>query len=127
MWNAKSAFGILSLRRHSLAFMGALALWLGLGLLELALARAAYDGMTPEEWARSQIMQGKPADFDQRCDPKQPPLDFRHNEGDPRWWTECRKLSARFLQKLLTEVPSRVGAIRRGSDRGSLDYREYRS
>ena len=102
MWDARSAFGILWLRRHSPAFVGALALWLGLCALDLALARAANDGRTSAEaWALSQLKQDKLADFNQRCGAEQSPLE-PSNEDVSRWWDDCRKLSARFVKDLLT-------------------------
>jgi hypothetical protein len=54
MRKARSAFGVLSLRPPPLGLLGALALWLGLGWLNPALARTPYDDMnTTERWAWS--------------------------------------------------------------------------
>src|ERR1700720_550334 len=112
MWNTRSACAILLLRRNSPAFMGPLVLWLGFGALDPALARAANDGRTPaEDWAWSQIKLGNRADFNQHCGAEQSPLDLRANEDDSRWWADCRKLSARFVQDLLTLETARSAGI----------------
>jgi hypothetical protein len=64
-------------------------------------ARSSYDDKNSAEgWAWSKIKSNEPADFNERCgtsklDPK--------NEKDARWQDKCRKLSAKFLQDLMTQ------------------------
>jgi uncharacterized protein YjbI with pentapeptide repeats len=95
----------LSPRRYVLALLGALPICLGLGALDVAWAQAPYDDIkTAEGWAWSRIKQGYMADFNQHCGT--PPLDPK-NEEDANWQNDCRKLSARFLQDLLTRAPWR--------------------
>ena len=99
------AIRTLSPRRYPLALLG-LALWLGLGARDPAVARGPYgDVKTAEGWVWSQIKQGKPADFNERCGTK-PPLDPK-NEDDARWRDGCRNLSARCVEDLLTRCRGR--------------------
>ena len=89
------------------------------------MARGLYDDpRTAEGWAWSQIKRGEAADFNTRC--RTPRLDPR-DEKDPRWQNDCRKLSARFLQDLLTRAPWReatpLGGVSIGGARivGNVD------
>ncbi|WGJ16219.1 hypothetical protein QEV83_08260 [Methylocapsa sp. D3K7] len=100
---------------------------LGLSLVSLdaTVARELYDDPgTAEGWAWSQIKRGEAADFNAHC--RTPIIDPR-DEKDPRWQDGCRKLSARFLQDLLTRAPWReatpLGGIGIGGARivGNLD------
>jgi uncharacterized protein YjbI with pentapeptide repeats len=87
---------------NSTAIFGVLAIWLGLGS---ALAQEPYrDPSTAEGWALPQIERSEMADFNERCNT--PALDPK-DEQDSRWRDDCRTLSARFLQDLLTRSPWR--------------------
>jgi uncharacterized protein YjbI with pentapeptide repeats len=102
MWEAHDAFGALLRRRCMLAVFGAAAMLLGAGG---ALAQGPYDDpKTAEGWAWPQIERAEMADFNERCGT--PALD-PGDKNDARWSDDCRKLSARFLQDLLTRAPWR--------------------
>jgi uncharacterized protein YjbI with pentapeptide repeats len=82
MPKARRAFPALLGRQCSMALFGACVFWVGLGPPDSALARAAYGNMkTAEGWAWS--------------------------EKDKRWQDDCRKLSASFVEDLLTRAPWR--------------------
>src|SRR5262245_58939355 len=99
---ACAVVGAVSFCPCALAIFAALALWLELGS---AFGQGLYDDpSTAEGWAWSQIERNDSADFNERChtdalDPK--------DDNDARWDDECRKLSARFLQDMLTRAPWR--------------------
>jgi len=101
MWKARGGLGAL-LFRYALAIFCACAVLHGWGS---ALARGPYeDPNTAEGWALPLIQRGDTADFNVRCHtPALDPMD----EKDARWGDDCRKLSARFLQDLLTRAPWR--------------------
>jgi hypothetical protein len=66
----------------------------------LAYAQGLYDNVkTAEGWAWAQIKRNGEADLNEKCGT--PMLDPK-NEKDARWHEDCRKLSAKFLQDLLT-------------------------
>lgn len=100
MWRARRVSGALLLCRC--AMFGAWAMALGFGS---ARAQGPYDDPnTAEGWALPQIARSEMADFNERCGtPALNPKD----ENEARWDSDCRKLSVRFLQDLLTRPPWR--------------------
>ncbi len=104
MSKARRAF-LAVLRHPPMALLGTCARWLGIGALDVTLARAAYDDVkTAEGWAWSRIEQGEIADFYWHC--STPRLDPKHEE-DKRWQDDCLNLPGRFLADLLTRAPWR--------------------
>jgi uncharacterized protein YjbI with pentapeptide repeats len=102
MWKARSGSGVLFFGPYTVAIFGALVIWLG---LDSALGQGLYDDQnTTEGWAWPQIARNEMPDFNERCDT--PELDPK-DENDARWRDDCRKLSATFLQNVLTRSPWR--------------------
>jgi hypothetical protein len=81
--------------------------WLGwCGPPDIAFAQTSYNDLsTAEGWAWSKISKGEWADFNLHCDPQTQQLDPKVD--DARWQNDCRKITATFLQDLLTREPSR--------------------
>jgi hypothetical protein len=102
------------------------------GSPDIAFAESSYNDLsTAEGWAWSKIRKGEWADFNLRCDPQAQQLDPKVD--DARWQNDCRKITATFLQDLLTITPFRestpftsvriIGAriVRSLSDQNGLD------
>jgi hypothetical protein len=97
---------MLAVFRHPLALDAAtLAILINVGVVGSGLASGLNDDpRTAEGWAWSKIQQGELVDLNENCGtPRIDPND----EQDTRWQENCRKLSARFLQDLLTRAPWR--------------------
>ncbi len=78
------------------------AFCLEFGCLNFALCQERYDdAKTAEGWSWPQIKQGNVLDFNEHCG-TDPALDPQKVE-DAKWKDDCRKLSSRFLMKVLTE------------------------
>jgi hypothetical protein len=102
MRKARAAVGASLLRPCAPAIFVALAIWLAPGS---AFAQRPYDDpSTAEGWAWSRIEQNDSADFNEHCGT--PALDPK-DDNDAHWDDDCRKVSARFLQDLLTRAPWR--------------------
>ena len=97
---------VLSIFRYPPVLCGVtLAIFISVGVPKLGLADGPDDDpRTTEGWAWSKIRQGEAADLNEHCGT--PRLD-PNDEKDTRWQRNCRKLSARFLQDLLTRAPRR--------------------
>jgi len=100
------------------AFPRSERLWIAFAALLLSMAPARSEpalaqpapgsGWTDaDKWAWSKIESGQEADFDKRekCAPA-PPADPEHKR-DKAWDDPCRKVSAGFLQDILTKAPWR--------------------
>jgi len=102
MWTARGGLGAWLFHPFALAVLSALAGWFALA--SAARAGAYEDPNTAEGWAWPQIARNEMPDFNERCGT--PALDPME-ENDARWFDDCRKLSAEFLQDLLTRAPWR--------------------
>jgi len=60
-----------------------------------------------DKWAWSKIESGQTADFDQRENCGNGWASDPERESDPAWDDPCRKVSARFLEDILTKAPWR--------------------
>jgi uncharacterized protein YjbI with pentapeptide repeats len=100
--NAHSLYGVFRSCSRAVLF-ATITICSGIG--GQALAQGSNDTKTPSEsWARSQLEQGKAADFNYHC--KSPALDPRA-VYEPRWRDDCRRIPASFLVNVLTGGPRR--------------------
>jgi hypothetical protein len=108
MSKARRAFLAVLRCQYPMTLLGACVICLGLGALDVTLARTAHDDFktAAERWAWSQIKQGEVADFNKHCGTTNPPLDPKKDEKG-RWWNPCRTIRSRFLEDMLTRSPRR--------------------
>jgi hypothetical protein len=82
-----------------------------------AIIAEGQDWSPAERWAWSEIKQGNKADFNMHCGTHS--LDPKKKED---WRDDCRLLSSRFLETLLTKAPWRE-AVHAGSGLAGVSFR----